>query len=694
MEVASPRSEPMNRTITFLLLTAILMAGLGWFFDRNGDKESDETGQETAVTPSAAGSPLFSPKEPTGPISLANDGMVDLYLQVSTMDDGEASPASNMELEAFFESDGMLSHSPFTKHASSLGTFQTDDKGTAHFRVQLPTSRGSKLPENGALFVCATQVGWQKPSKAWFHCKPQMDSTIRQPLVLNRGATMQVRPLGFDPKQSVDEFIGPILSVQALDFEQKEQFIPFFPSEPLGQGMPMASFSVSKKGRYRLFARCPEGVGLVSSVFIDPAAPPTEVTLLFEDFGSLAGKVKLPPNFLNSRPLVIRAVAENKASAESLLWDAGFTSEDYPATTATGLVQEDGSFRVAGLAPGSYRLGFPHFGPPPVGSGWFSEASFQTGNSNVELEMPATFLELAFVRGKESKSKLAPGRVALAEFYSSSSAYAGKAFAPKQVMGPNGEMGYYLLPGTDYRFLAYGKDLPVFEVQLPSTFPSSPWTLEIPNPEPAFGFLEWTGPSENVMYEILTPKFGLVLETWDSRPGYIPGEMKRQLPPGRYQIRGFGINGGEYAGASHWVDIVAGETTPIGFELPPAGWLNVTLSSGEEGEKGAPIPVSDPGTASNAPRITYRSAGHPRLIMRPRDGSTPIGLTFFSELPGMGMWHTGMIEVGENQRADECFAPGVYDLDVSVPGFQAQRLEVKIQKESLTSIVIALQDSE
>ena len=224
----------MNRTITFLLLAALLMAGLGWFFDGHGADSSEESVQEVAASETAIGGPLFWPKEPDSPVEPATDGMVDLYLQVSSSDGVEALPAANIELEVFFESDGMLSHGPFTQHAISLGTFSTDEHGAAHFRLTLPVSERNKLPINGALFVCAAKTGWQKPSEAWFQCKPQMDRTIRQPLVLHRGATIRVRPLGFDPEESRPGFIGPILSIDSLDLEEEEQLMPFLPSESLG----------------------------------------------------------------------------------------------------------------------------------------------------------------------------------------------------------------------------------------------------------------------------------------------------------------------------------------------------------------------------------------------------------------------------------------------------------------------------
>jgi len=678
----------MNRTITFLLLAAVLMGGLGWFFDRYGAHSEEE--QEPTAEVTELGSPLFRPKQSVDPVEVPTDGMVDLYLQVSSTDGEESSPAAHLDLEVFFESEGMLRHLPLTDHASSLGTFQTKADGSAHFRLKLPISPRNKLPVEGALFVCAANPGWQSPTKAWFQCTPQMNRSISQSLELIRGATITVRPLGYSPENANPRFFEPRLTIQALDFEAPEQVIPFFPAEAKGKGIPLASLSISRKGHYRLFARSPEGVGLVPSVLLDPAAPPEEITILFEDFGSIAGKVNFPPNLSDQWPLLLRAVAEKNADANSLLFDTGFTSENFPATIATGLVYEDGSFRVAGLAPGAYRLGFPSIGPSGNGSGWFSEASFQTGNNSVVLEHPASFHELSFVRGAESKSELAVGRVAPSEFYPDSSAYPGVMFKPKWVEGPNGKMGYYLMPRTTYRLLVYGKDLPVFETELSSSFPSSTQKLEIPNPEPESGFLDWTGPSTQVMYEILSPKFGLVLDTWNSRPGYRPGPMRRELPPGRYRIRGFGIDGAKHATAEQWVEVIAGQTTKVEFDFPSAGWLKVSLTESGENDAQTPIPAINANNGLELPRLAHRNGGPPRLIMRPRNETSPIGLTFYSELEGMGMWHTTSIEAGETLLADECFAPGVYDLDVTVPGYEPQRLEVTIEENRQTSITIPL----
>ena len=85
----------MNRTITFLLLAALLMAGLGWFFDGHGADSSEESVQEVAASETAIGGPLFWPKEPDSPVEPATDGMVDLYLQVSSSDGVEVLPAGN-----------------------------------------------------------------------------------------------------------------------------------------------------------------------------------------------------------------------------------------------------------------------------------------------------------------------------------------------------------------------------------------------------------------------------------------------------------------------------------------------------------------------------------------------------------------------------------------------------------------------
>ncbi|PCJ52644.1 MAG: hypothetical protein COA70_11650 [Planctomycetota bacterium] len=680
----------MNRTITFLLLAAVLMGGLGWFFDRYG---ADSEEEETVAEMPALGSSLFTPKQPAGKVESPTKGMIDLYLQVSSTDGAETSPAANLDLEVFFESDYILRYGSISDHAISLGTFQTTEDGTAHFRLELPISPRNQLPIGGALYICAAKSGWQKPKEAWFQCTPQMDRTISQSLELHRGATIKVRPLGYSPEDANPKFFEPRLTIQSLDFDAPDQVIPFFPAESEGKGVPLASLSISRKGHYRLFARSPEGVGLVQSVMLDPAAPPDEITILFEDFGSIAGKINLPPNFPAQWPVVLRAVAENNADEHSLLFDTGFTSTDYPTTIATGLMLEDGSFRVAGLAPGAYRLGFPNLGLPGSGSGWFSEASFQTGSSSVELDLPATFLELAFVRGAQSKSELAVGRVALTEFYLGSSAYPGVMFEPTLVRGPNGKWGYYVLPGTTYRILIYGKDLPVFETQLPKSFSASTWKLEIPNPEPASGFLAWTGPSTQVMYEILSPELGMVLETWKSSPGYIPGPMRRELPPGRYRIRGFGINRASHGTVEQWAEVVAGQTTEVEFDFPAAGWLEVTLTLGSEDDALATkntILAFDGVNKVGMPRLAYRNGGPPRLIMRPRNATSPIGLTFYSEFKGMGMWHTVAIDAGETKLAEECFKPGVYDLDVMVPGYKTQRCEVTIEEDRQTQITIYL----
>jgi len=680
----------MNRTVTFLLLSAALLVALGWYFDRKGPATSAVGNSEGSADVAVVGGPIFWPKQPSGPAEPATEGMIDLYLQVNSEDGAEVTPAANLELEVFFESDRMLMHLPFSSHASSLGTFQTEADGSAHFRLKLPISPQSKLPLEGALFVCAAMGGWQMPGRAWFQCSPEMDRTITQPLTLKRGATIQVRPIGYSAQGAEHGFLGPLLSIQALDFEAPEEMIPFFPAGPGGNGVPLANLSITRKGHYRLFARSPEGVGLVPSVLLDPAAPPQEITILFEKFGSIAGKVKLPPNYSTSFPVVLRAVVETEANATSLAFGSGFASQDYPSTTATGLVQEDGSFRVSGLAPGAYRLGIPDFGPAGCGFGWFSEASFRTGNSSVELDLPATFLELAYVRGEESSSKLKPGRVALTQFYPASSAYSSTMLNPKLVVGPNGKMGYYLLPGAAPKLLVYAKDLPVFEIQLPATFSAPILELEIPNPKPESGFLAWEGPSGNMKYEILSPEFGLVLDTWDASPGFRPGPMRRELPPGKYRIRGFGINRAEHATAEQWAQVVANETTHVEFDFPPGGWLEVTLTMDKVRNQRSLIPQLKYVAGVESPRLAYSNSGPPRLIMRSRNATSPIGLTFYSELEGMGMWHTVAIKAGETKLAGECFAPGVYDLDVRIPGYKTQSVEVKIEAGRQTQVTIPL----
>ncbi|MHC4381142.1 MAG: peptidase associated/transthyretin-like domain-containing protein, partial [Planctomycetota bacterium] len=582
-----------------------------------------------------------------------------------------------------------------------IARIRTDELGRTSCLLHLPRNEDGK-PKRGILYIRPTSPGFQD-KVARIGINEHTRVPLERDLVFPPGATVSVRAIGLaGPDGTWRE--GFPLTVQRLSGDGPPISGRFLPEGEDKGRRSIATFPLLEKGRYRLFAQCSAGVGVVQSIQLDPAHPPDELTILIEEFGTISGKV-MYRHAIPQEELKVRAVAGDLSIRDRRPEHVADQGWAFPPRMAEVRVSPDGSFRITGLAPGSYHLAYTSaYGNEDLGR-WFDHPSVPTGTRDLELELEETLLVVDLLRDLDQDGnarKTAIPEVKLEKLPNSKGEITYEIRSTKPDGRPH---GYPLLPGNRYRLLAWSPFHPVVEREFDAPASGGTWHMEVPFPTVPPGTLTWSGPTTAIGYEVLSPEFGARLERWRARWRRAP-EQAFQLPPGRFLIRAFGDSDREdqhgnlgtsrtpFGVEEQWVQIRSGETTHVDFSPPKVGWLEIALDG-----VGQPDPdLLKDGVFPSLEEVVFESPytwqDQASFVMRDLNRGDAKALTFTTWGNASAQNEVNTLPPGKTARAIEVFLPGKYELEVRVPGFPLQRKEVVIEEESFTTVKVLLQGKE
>lgn len=718
----------MNRTVPFLLLAALLMAGLGWFFDRGAPAEDPEaiqshsaeedrnesidTGTEIlAKAPEVDSSHVERTDIPTADHdTLAQDfftgptKLLDLRIQGRTEEYYLAPPAADLELDVFY---GVWSRDKFfsyekLEHAKSVGKVVLDQQGRANLKINLPADEKEEGLLRAVLYLVPSSKGWQN-TQATVYIGAKTKSPLERKLVFQPGVTIRVRAIGnIQDRGERSSFWS--LRAERTDGVGTPLTGRFQTTSEDGSGPITATFALTEKGTYRLSAAFPSGVGVIPEVKLDPEAPPEELTILIEGFGTISGKMTAPYGKPHNSVYVV-AIAEDFASGDIL---NVFESESikplvdaFPPLTRSCTVQKDGSFRITGLAPGTYRLGYRTFTMNGNHYGWFSTPSITSGSEGVAVELPTTFLQLKFRNAEGALLEQAPEELKIL-LKKLPQREGGWALEIDSEESEGGLIGFPLFQGSTYHLSIWSSNLELTEKSLDGVFPPGIWEMEIPLNEVTSGRLEWTGPKKDVYYEVQSESLNQSVYAWGDWWSYREKELAVDLPPGRYLLMAEGRTStgshGEvgnyrtpFGKQQQWVEIVADETTSAHVDLPLSGWLSIDLQAiGQPNPKRLDAKEFPPLKGVSLKADIF-SQGQASFVLRDLTTNQRSALSFQKWVGGSVYSDSHILAPGKKERVLEVFTPGNYELEVRVPGFPIQHLPITIEAKKWTTAKVILE---
>lgn len=689
-----------------VVLAAVLIGAAAWWVESSREEESptlpemegaEGTPMEEAAEVKVDRETLPAP-EPQfeGP---AKELL--LTLEARTTRFYRSPPAAEVALEILFERGEVEGYRGPKPGALPLGSVTTDAQGEARIRLSLPIDEEGGF-QDGHLFLRSLSPGWQHPEPLHWHQNrrvgigPGFDQERTLELLLMRGVEIPVRALGL-PKSLY--LVNNLYSLKVENLETgTTSYARFYRHQDDPGDAVVAVGQFPTKGRYRLRASSPFGVGVQRSILIDPAKPPTELTVLLQQFGTLEGILEAPPGFeLRGTSLTaVHVDAAGVADPSEALGDP----DTFPPRASIAEVASDGSFRFVGLAPGAYRFGWSGSSRyRDEAHRWLDSAPVTTGTKDLRLTLPLSMVRLRMADATGLEQALF-GKAGPQVLVRRMPTRKGERAVEVDPFFHEEDSVYAMIPDQRYQVLVWSPRMALFETILEGPFPEGLWTLEIPLAPRPSGTLRWTGPKEDIRYEVRSMGLGLLLHSWSSGwRNHKPMEV--ELPVGEYRVRAIGKtdggNHGEvgYHRSKHGVEerrvtIQEGEVTEVAFLPPQMGFLQITLHA-----EGQPDPDRFPHPPASLPAETTFGDGYVfhdevTFVMRAKDRAEATALSF--QKSGLGSFYMREYSLtpGSTNIPLQTFLPGTYVLETRARGFPQHDQEVVMEAGKRTQVEVVV----
>lgn len=721
----------MKGWTSLVVLAAVLISAAAWWVESNREEEPEEgqeqpamhaieqpmdahvgvsevVATEEAAATSTTDGPVLS-REPSNPLVVPFEGPYvekELSALMTTASYYGAPRFTDGEVEVLlFQSEKPYSTQP-PADALVLVRLQPDSEGRISASVPLPLNTEGEV-KKGRLAFRAVADGWTIGRVRSFLSTPyvavgsRMRSLTDLEIILEAGTHVPVRALGLNNNDQ--ESGNPLhqgFTYRRLDHEDSDwQSVP---RAREGHGDLLGLFHLSEKGKYQFRSHGLHGVGFIRSLSLDPANPPSEITMLIEEYGSLSGTLQSPfPYELEG--ILIHAIHESLS--ESSLPPAPHREDaSFPPRTGSAQVQRDGSFQIFGLAPGSYRFAWSdRYSFSERDAVWFDVDAMPTGTRDVELALPVSFLELRLLDAggvfQPMFGKAGP-RVTVTRMPQVAHHW------PLDVERKfHGEVfGFPVLPGNRYQVSVWGQGLGLFEAELSDPFPEGIFQLDIQAEEVPVGTLQWTGPKTDIKYEVFTE--GLRQEIYSWRSYYRNrGGLETSLPPGRYLMRASGqTDGGNHGEVGYartpygvqekWVEIRSNEISTLVFDPPQTGSLSIAVRSEGLASLDQP-PHADWEDLDGVTPPKSFFLDKPTFVLRSKDGGQAIPLEFQSYLGGSMYGSTTTYRPGRdgyNTIPLQVFLPGEYVLETRVFGYPLVTQDVTVMAGKRTDVEVVIRN--
>ena len=251
-----------------------------------------------------------------------------------------------------------------------------------------------------------------------------------------------------------------------------------------------------------------------------------------------------------------------------------------------------------------------------------------------------------------------------------------------------------LMPGSSYRLAVWGPDVPLYEMAWQQPADDQDLTLTIPTADLLMGRIGLRHRPSFVRHEVLSPRLGIRLASWFALKH---DTNAHPFPPGEYRVVSIGQSfydcGGNireprtvYAESEETIQVLAGKTSFAEGKPPQAGWIRIQVTA-----EGDPDPnlmdLSRMPLPEGVALHPYHFGGkNACMILHAKESDAITALTFsprrnFS-LP------LGLLLPGDNELAHEVFPPGDYTLEVRVPGYPKQWIDLSIQARRATIVLV------
>lgn len=628
-------------------------------------------------------------------------------------------PAANVEMEAWLLQAWRDEEYNQHFHRLLLGSLKTDAHGRASLAIVIEPMEGMEEPIGGHIFLSTTTPGWQDPREAGFfpflkihgkgYDKTQAD------IILSQGASLRVIVEGTHAGWSATGEDGWAF-LRDADTEEILARHPIRQHAALENRAYGAVFALLRKGNYQIVGQGEHGTGVASLLDFDPKDGNRTITLHAQPHLMIAGRFHHPEGFREMGTRVIAVRSEDAETEVPEPWIVGTPRS--PSHHAEARIQKDGSFHISGLAAGSYRLAYAraafehhvlndsediaHFLRRRT-TVWLNMPPVEAGADGLELDLPYAFLEVEVVNEKgDSWDPAARG-----------GPVAWASHAPRFPDGP-----YQYSHPLDAK--ANIKRIPIL-AGVPHWLGVRAWKYERVLEEIAplnsgevkafriqmkpeqFGRLAWT-----------KPEYDYSVKAYRLKPDGSPGAKEREyanatnytLPAGKYLVQIQGENyysfghGRVGPDRTHWgrqeimVEISPGETTWLDFQLPIAGSLKLQISAlGQPDYKAYPVDAFPP-ISDLAFDRRYLHGNRADLVIRNKQDGQLFALTHQAYIGGSSPETLLTFEPGEDYVPLAVFAAGAYELEVRIPGFPRQLLDLEITGRQQTFVEITLQGKE
>lgn len=711
-----------------VVLAAVLIGAAGWWVESNREEEPEEdptvetqaslqasgTLLEQAGSETASGGSTVAEVEitrtpaPSGEVPFDGPHVWrDLNASLSTGFHFGAPPFVDGQVEILYvpldeEDYGLVG--PIPAEAMILGRLQPETSGQASARIALPTDAAGEFLR-GYLAFRAVRPGWLDGlvrgflSRHRFPVGPHMASIQDLEIILEPGTEIPVRALGLPRDEERTSRMGrQIVQYRSLESEDapwKDTRRNF-----RGQEDHLGACILIEKGKYQFRSFGPHGAGFIRSMALDPAQPPSEITILIEEYGLLSGRIHAPfPIDLSEGH--VHAIHESLLDP-SLPPQSQPDDHAFPPRLGSSEIRADGSFRIVGLAPGSYRLGWGGYPMPLDQQGvWFEAEPAPTGSRDLELEMPVSFLEL----------RLLDGGGIVRPLFGKAGPHVMVRRMPRDGIGRPVDVeiryhedirGFPVLGDDHYQVLVWSPDGGLVETEIRGPFPRGIFQVDLQVQDRPSGLLRWKGPEEEIAYVVLTEGLRQEVYSRDQRSHDDPMEVR--LPPGRYLVRAMGRttygNHGEvgsertpYGVEEQWVQVRSNEETDLVFDPPRCGSMEISVVGHGLADPDLPPHPLWSELVTGTPTSAWTRQQRPTFLLRSKEREETVVLEF-QKYAGGSIYLEQMQfvpgQAGMEAIPLQVFLPGPYVLETRVFGYPLVTQDVTIEAGQRTLIEVVV----